>query len=186
MGSLPDISDGRSSMPFLLAVAGMLATGLAYWIRYGDGMVQIDHTLHDWRKGRRRRAGDLQQRLAPLKAMREPADAAGVLLTLVARQRGVPTPEQENEILSRMRSITAIPEEDLAIRMAVIRHAANQSPDNQDAIAVLAPLLHDRLTPYEVEDLVDMLQAVASLHGGPTEGQSHLIDQVHRAIIEDR
>ena len=107
-------------------------------------------------------------------------------MMLVARQRGLATPEQEREILSRMRSVTEASEEDLATRMAVIRHAADQTREPQLAIRAVAPLLHDRLTPSEVEDLVDMLRAVASIHGGPTAAQSQLVEQVRRAILEDR
>ncbi|KQP41050.1 hypothetical protein ASF49_18605 [Methylobacterium sp. Leaf104] len=159
-------------MPFLLAVAGLIITGLTGWIRYGNGLAHLDHALNDLRRDRRRRAGDVQQCLAPLRSMRNPADAAGVLMMLVARQRGLATPEQEHEILSRMRSVTAASEEDLATRMAVIRHAADQTREPQLAIRAVAPLLHDRLTPSEVEDLVDMLRAVASVHGGPTAAQN--------------
>lgn len=105
---------------------------------------------------------------------------------LVARQRGLPTPDQESEILSRMVSVTAVPEEDLATRMALIRHAADQVTEPQAAIKILAQLLNDRLTPSEIEDLVGMLQAVAAVHGGPTEAQDQLIEQVRRTLVEDR
>ncbi|MGU3361815.1 hypothetical protein ACLBWX_15905 [Methylobacterium sp. M6A4_1b] len=173
-------------MPFLLAIVGLFITGLTYWIRYGNGLAHLDRALNDWRRDRRRRAGEVQQRLAPLRSMRNPADVAGVLMMLVARQRGLATPEQEREILSRMRSVTEMSEENLATRMAVIRHAADQTREPQIAIRDVAPLLHDRLTPSEVDDLVDMLRAVASIHGGPTAAQSQLVEQVRRAILEDR
>jgi hypothetical protein len=173
-------------MPILLAVASVLLTGLTYWLRYGDGWAHLDHALHDWRRSRRLRASDIQTRLAPLKSLRDPADAAGVLMMLVARKRGLPTPEQESEILSRMRSVTETSEEDLATRMAVIRHAADQAPETWAVIKTLAPLLKDRLTRSETAELVDMLQTVGSVHGGPTEAQGELIEQLRRALVEDR
>lgn len=172
-------------MPILIALASALATGLITWIRYGDALAHLDHALSDWRKGRRRRAGDRQLRTAPLNALRDPADAAGVLMWLVARQRGLPTPEQEAEILAQMRDVTESAEDDLMIRMAVIRHAADRAPDASVAIASLAPLLRDRLTRTERGDLLRMLQAVAQVHGGPTEAQERVVAEVRRAIQGD-
>ena len=172
-------------MPILIALAGALVTGLIYWVRYGDGMEHIDHAVRDWRTARRRRASERDIRSAPVRSLRSPADAVGVLMTLVARQRGVPTPEQESEILNQMRDVTD-PGDDLATRMAVIRHAADQAPDPDTAIQSLAPLLRVRLTQAERDDLCRMLRAVATVHQGPTEPQNRFIEQVRRAIHEDR
>ncbi|MCJ2036489.1 hypothetical protein [Methylobacterium sp. J-068] len=172
-------------MPILIALAGAFLTGLIYWVRYGNGLEHLDHALRDWRAGRRRRASELQIRAAPLRSLRHPADAAGVLLMLVARQRGLPTPEQESEVLTQMRDVTE-PGDDLATRMAVIRHAAEQAPEADAAVRVLAPLLRDRLTGAERNDLSRMLGAVAAVHQGPTEAQERFIEQVQRALHEDR
>lgn len=173
-------------MPILIALAGALASGLIYWVRYGDALVHLDHALNDWRRGRRRRAGELQLRTAPLNSLRNPADAAGVLMRLVARLRGVPTPEQEAEILARLRDVTDSTEDDLKTRMAVIRHAADQAPDPSMALRSLTPLLRDRLTGPERSDLMRMLQAVACVHQGPTEAQERFVEEVRRAILGDR
>lgn len=173
-------------MPILIALAGALVTGLIYWVRYGNGMQHIDHAVRDWRTARRRRASERQIRSAPLRSLRNSVDAAGVLMALVARQRGVRTPEQESEILTQMRDVTD-PNDDLATRMVVIRHAADQAaPDPDLAIRSLAPLLRDRLTQGERDDLCRMLTAVATVHQGPTESQNRFIEQVRRAIYEDR
>jgi hypothetical protein len=172
-------------MPILIAMAGALVTGLVYWVRYGNGMEHIDQTLRDWRAGRRREASERQIRSAPLRSLRHPVDAAGVLMVLAARQRGLPTPEQEAEIRARLRDVTE-PGDDFDTRMAVIRHAADQAPDSDTAIRALAPLLRDRLTRAERDDLCRMLRAVATVHQGPTETQNRFIEQVRRAIHEDR
>lgn len=173
-------------MPILIALAGALATGLIYWVRYGDALAHLDHALNDWRRRRRRRAGELQLRTAPVSALRDPADAAGVLMRLAAGLRGLPTPEQEAEILARMRAVTESSEADLMTRMAVIRHAADQVPDPSVGLRSLAPLLRDRLTVPERHDLMRMLEAVASVHQGPTEAQERFIEEVRRAIQGDR
>lgn len=172
-------------MPILIAMAGALVTGLIYWVRYRHGMEHIDHAVRDWRSARRRQASERQIRSAPLRSLRDPTEAAGVLMMLVARQRGVPTSEQENEILTQMRDVTD-PGDDLATRMVVIRHAADQAPEPDTAIRSLAPLLRDRLTQTERDDLCRMLRAVATVHQGPTEAQNRFIEQVRRAVYEDR
>jgi len=84
-----------------------------------------------------------------------------------------------------MRDVTD-PGDDLATRMVVIRHAADQAPEPDTAIRSLAPLLRDRLTQTEWDDLCRMLRAVATVHQGPTEAQNRFIEQVRRAVYEDR
>lgn len=172
-------------MPILIAMAGALVTGLVYWIQYGHGLEHIDQSLRDWRTGRRRRASESAIRLSPLKALRHPADMAGLLMTLVAHQRGLLTPEQEAEILSQLRAV-AEPGDDLDTRMVVIRHAADQAPDPDTAVRSLAPHLRDCLSRSERDHLSDMLWAVATVHQGPTMAQERFIEQVRRAIHEDR
>lgn len=172
-------------MPFLIAMAGALTTGLIYWIRYGDGMAHIDQALRDWRTGRRRAASEKAFGLAPLRSLRHAADAAGVLMVLVARLRGELTPEQEARILARMEAVTE-PGDDLGTRMSVIRHAAAQAPDPNAAIQSLAPLLRDRLTRTERDDLCEMLEDVAGVHQGPTDAQAAYIERIRRALNEER
>lgn len=172
-------------MPFLIAMTGALATGLIYWIRYGDGMAHIDQALRDWRTGRRRAASERAFGLAPLRALRHAADAAGVLMVLVARLRGELTPEQEARILARMETVTE-PGDDLGTRMSVIRHAAAQAPDPDAALQTLAPLLRDRLTRTERDDLCEMLEDVAGVHQGPTDAQAAYIERIRRALHEAR
>lgn len=78
------------------------------------------------------------------------------------------------------------PEDDLATRMAVIRHAAEHAPGPDSAVPALAPLLRDHLVGPEWDDLTRMLEAVAAVHQGPTEAQDRFIEQIRCAIHEDR
>lgn len=172
-------------MPIIAAVFGALIAGLIYWIKYGNGMEHLDNAVRDWRGARRRTASERQIRSAPLRSLRHPADVAGVLMAMVARLRGVPTPEQEAAITAQMRSIVA-PGDDIETRMVFIRHVAAQAPDTKVAIKVLAPILHDALSFAERDHFAAMLQRVAEVHQGPTEAQERLIDEILRAIAEDR
>lgn len=172
-------------MPIIAAVFGALVAGLVYWIKYGNGIEHIDNAVRDWRGTRRRMASERQIRSAPLRSLRHPADAAGVLMEMVARLRGVPTPEQEAVITAQMRGIVEAGD-DLDTRMVFVRHAAAQAPDTTLAIKILAPVLHDALSFSERDHFADMLRTVAEVHQGPTEAQERLIDEIIRAIAEDR
>jgi hypothetical protein len=119
----------------------------------------------------------------PLRAIRDPADAAGVLMTLVARDRGTPTPEREAVIQTEMQKVTAH-DDDHGTRMAYIRHAAAQASDADTAVDHLAPLLREKLDASERDDLERMLEAVAVVHGGPIDAQERLIARTVRVLAE--
>ena len=172
-------------MPILIAMAGALIAGVSYWIRYGNGMEHIDHTLRDWRKTRLRAKSEAERRAAPLRSLSDPADAAGVLMDLVARTRGIPTPEQNAAVEAQMRMIVSA-NDDLAARMVFIRHAATHAKDAASATDELAPLLREKLIPSERNDLEHMLRVVAAVHDGPTLEQENLIARIKRALAEQR
>lgn len=169
-------------MPVIAAVVGAVMTGLLYWFRYGDGMALIDRHLSDRRSAKLRAKSEAAFRAAPVRSIREPADAAGTLMYLVARARGTPTPEQVSAIEAEMRAITP-PGDNLASRMVYIRHAAEQAADGEMAIRHLAPLLRDKLTSSERADLVRMLGAIAAIHEGPIPAQEHLIARTTRELM---
>jgi hypothetical protein len=168
-------------MPIIAAVVGAVMTGLLYWFRYGDGMAHIDRHLSDRRTAKLRAKSEAAFRAAPVQAIREPADAAGVLMYLVALARGTPTPEQVSVIEAELCAITA-PGDNLAGRMVYIRHAAEQAADVDMAIRHLAPVLRENLTPSERSDLERMLRTVATVHRGPIPAQETLIARTTRAL----
>ena len=171
-------------MPILIAVVGAILSGLTYWFVYGNGMEQVDQLLRDRRNTKMRARSEAKFRSAPVRSIKNPADAAGVLMVLVASARGTPTPEQEAEIEAQLRAITE-PGDDLAARLVFVRHAAGQASDPNSAIAHLAPLLREKLDAAERNDLERMLEAVAVIHQGPTEAQERLIARVVRTLAEE-
>lgn len=170
-------------MPVIAAVVGAVMTGLIYWFMYGNGMEQIDRYLGDRRNAKLRVKSEAAFKAAPLRAIKNPADAAGVLMQIVALVRGTPTPEQEAAIEHQMRTIIPVGD-DLAARMAYIRHAAAQATDADTAIDHLAPLLREKLDASERDDLERMLEAVAVVHHGPTDRQERLIARAVRVLAE--
>lgn len=170
-------------MPILAAVAGAVMTGLLYWFMYGNGMEQIDQLFRDRRNAKLRAKSASQFRSAPIRSIKNPTDAAGVLMLLVALARGTPTPEQETEIAHQLRRITE-PDDDLAARLVIIRHAVTQISDADTAIGHLAPLLRKQLDTSERDDLERMLEAVAVIHNGPIEAQERLIARIMRSLTE--
>lgn len=171
-------------MPIIAVIIGGIMTGLTYWFMYGNGMEQVDQLLRDRRNTKLRRQSEASFRAAPLKAIQDPAEAAGVLMVLVALARGTPTPEQERAIEDQMRRIVE-PGDDLATRMVAIRHAAAQAADADTAADHLAPLLREKLDRSERDDLERMLEAVAVVHNGPTEAQEKFISRTLRVLSQD-
>ena len=170
-------------MPVIAAIVGAVMTGLLYYFIYGNGMHQLDRYLGDRRNAKLKARSEASFRAAPLRAIRDPADAAGVLMMLVAFARGIPTPEQEAAIDAEMRKITD-PDDDHPARMAYIRHAATQASDANTAVDHLAPVLREKLDASERDELEQMLEAVAVIHGGPTETQERLIARTVRVLAE--
>ena len=169
-------------MPIIAAVIGAIMTGLLYWFRYGDGMSHIDRHVSDRRSAKLRAESEAAYRAAPIRTIRDPVDAAGVLMYLVARARGTPTPEQEAVIEAELRAI-APPGGSLANRIVYLRHAAEQAADVTLAIRHLGPLLCEKLTPSERSDLERMLAAVAAVHQGPIPAQDSVMSQVVTALM---
>ncbi|MCE4225849.1 hypothetical protein HCU64_19025 [Methylobacterium sp. C25] len=170
-------------MPVIGAVIGAIMTGLLYWFMYGNGMEQIERLLGDRRNHKLRLKSEANFKAAPIRSIKNPADAAGVLMQLVAQARGTPTPEQEAAIEEQMRTIIGS-DDDLATQMVFIRHAATQAADAETAIDHLAPLLREKLTVSERDDVERMLEAVAVIHQGPTDRQERLIARTVRVLAE--
>ncbi len=176
-----DPLSGGGAVPIIVAVVGAVMSGLVYWFMHGDGMGQVDRYLTDRRNARFRARSEAAFRAAPVRAIRDPLDAAGVLMFLVARGRGTPTPEQEAAIEAELRAI-APPGDDLATRMTFLSHAAQQVADVDIALGHLAPLLRDSLNPSEHADLERMLERVAAIHQGPVPEQEVLMGKTIRSL----
>ncbi|HEX2726743.1 MAG TPA: hypothetical protein VHN20_13065 [Beijerinckiaceae bacterium] len=172
-------------MPVLLAIVGAVATGLFYWLIWGRGLEYVEHrwraSTGRRRDARRRSAAIEQQRVAPLRAIADPRDAAIVLMLTVARQRGVPTPEQIAVVERCMREVLGFGA-DVTERRTAAAFAAEQVVSAEDALDHLAPVLRARLTGAERAELLDMLAQVAAVHDGPTYQQQRVIDLTERQL----
>jgi hypothetical protein len=172
-------------MPVIAAIVGAVLMGLFYWLIWGQGLQYIDMRLRasqDRRRTERSRAAATEaQRLAPLRSIADARDAAAVLMVLVARERGVPTPEQVAAMGREMREVLGFGAE-LDTRLAYAAFAAEQAGSAEDGVDVLAPLFRAKLTSAEREDLFGMLRRVAEVHGGPTSGQERAIEYAERRL----
>ena len=101
---------------------------------------------------------------------------------LVARQRGVPTPEQKATIERQLEEVLALGGE-IPHRMSLAMFAAEKATAPDEAVDELAPMLRSALTTAECNELFDMLSRVAEVHGGPTPEQEKLIASVERALV---
>jgi hypothetical protein len=131
-------------MPIIVAIVGAVVTGLFYWLIWGRGLDYIEHRWRassDRRRETRRRGAALEQRrLAPLRTVSDARDAAIVLMLTVARQRGVPTPEQIAVVERSMREVLGFAG-DVTERLTAATFIADQVAPAEDAVDHLAPLL---------------------------------------------
>lgn len=147
-------------MPIIL----MIVSGLAFWTLYW--FVQMGGIEH-FQQRRKQRDDDAKRaaareasRLAPLRAIDDPRDAAAVLMLLIARANGDPTRERIALIETKLRIVFGF-EREVAERMTQARYLARQTDSFEQAAAVFAEMFNKRLTREERHELVEMLEEVA-------------------------
>jgi hypothetical protein len=170
-------------MPIIAIVLSGVVSGLFLWLTRGGGLEQIDQVLRERRDRKRREKALEQQSLAPLRALKDPRDAAAVLMVAVAEARGVMTPEQETLVQERMGSVLGFADADIGARLIYARHAARQAPSIDAIVADLTDLVREKLSRAERRELETMLDAVAALHGGPTDAQERAIALTSRRLV---
>jgi hypothetical protein len=170
-------------MPIIAIVLSGVVSGLFLWLTRGGGLEQIDQVLRERRDRKRREKALEQQSLAPLRALKDPRDAAAVLMVAVAEARGVMTPEQETLVQERMGSVLGFADADIGARLIYARHAARQAPSIDAIVADLTDLVREKLSRAERRELETMLDAVAALHGGPTDAQESAIALTSRRLV---
>lgn len=179
-------------MPVLAAIVGAITTGVIYWMIWGGGMEYVSHRLSAGSEqkrrellARRRSEAEVEARRTALKTLPESRDGAVALMCLVAGERGELTTEQLEMIRSEMRVVLEYGS-DLEERLVLARHAVQAAPSKTIALMDLRDLLRPHLTRSECEELFAMLRRVAALHGGPTDGQERLIDEIERQVPRPR
>lgn len=171
-------------MPIIGAVIGAIMTGLLYWFMWGGGMEYVDGAMRD-RKDRKRRLAKRQEiGTPPLKALKDPREAATALLIQAALARGIMTPEQRDKIRDQMKTVLNYGPE-LEDRLQFCEFAAGQAQTPEMAIEDVVDLLRKSLDEPEREDLRRMLDRVVALHGGPTERQENFVARAMRRIAEE-
>src|SRR5919112_1896125 len=117
-------------MPFAAAICGAIVTGLMYWLIWGKGLEYIDYRWRTAATTRRdaklRGASKERQRMAALRSIQDPRDAATALMIGVAQERGDITPEQIEAIQQEMRHVLEL-SDDVACRLSFARFAMEQA-----------------------------------------------------------
>jgi uncharacterized tellurite resistance protein B-like protein len=160
-------------MPVIALILSTLAFWLLYWFFQMGG---FDHFLNRsaQRKEEARRSQAREaSRLAPLRAMDDPRDAAAVLMLLMARAHGDPTREQIAIIENKLRTVFGL-EHELAERMTQARFIARQTDSFEHAAGAFADLLKSKLTSDERRQLIEMIEEVAR-NEGPSQTQIEAI-----------
>ena len=147
-----------------MPVIVMIVSGLAFWTLYWFvQMGGIEHLQRRWKQREddaKRTAAREASRLAPLRAVDDPRDAATILMLLIARANGDPTRERIALIENKLRTVFGF-ERELTERMTQARYLAKQTDSFEQAAAVFAEMFTKRLTSDERHKLVEMLEEVA-------------------------
>lgn len=175
-------------MHIIGAILGAIMTGLFWWIIFGNGKEAIDMLL-DKRNAENRAkksaenslAAREQERRAALRAISDPREAATAVMVAVAESRGTVTDEQTAEIKAQMRTVLGFADA-LDHHLSVAQHASRRAAVPATVIDETAQLFQSHLDARERGELVAMVDAVAKLHGGPTEAQASLIERLRRAL----
>ena len=91
-------------MPIIALILSTLVFWLLYWFIRMGGLDHLRERSAQRKEEARRHAAREAARLAPLRAVDDPRDAAAILMLLVARADGDPTREQ-----SRRSRISCVP-----------------------------------------------------------------------------
>jgi len=167
-------------MPVVVLVLSTLAIWLIYWfVRMGG----VDHVLglfHKKSEEARRIVARESERIAALRAVEDPRDAATILMLLIARTGGDPTREQVAAIESKVRGVFGFGGE-LTERITQARFIASRADNFEHAAGLFSDLLKKRLTTDERRELIGMLENVAAVDG-PSEAQTEAIEGLKRGI----
>jgi uncharacterized tellurite resistance protein B-like protein len=163
-------------------VAVVLLTA-AFWVLYW--FVQMGGVEHFREKAARRKeearkaeARELD-RTACLRAVKDPRDAATILMLLIARG-GDPTPQQIAAIEQTLRTAFGFDAERVE-HMTQARFVANSAHSFDEAAKIFSDLFKERLTGDERVELVAMVREIARLDG-PSPMQAAAIEALHRRV----
>jgi uncharacterized tellurite resistance protein B-like protein len=160
-------------MPVILLVVSTLVFWSLYWFIRMGGIEHFQQRAKQRKEDARRQEAREKSRLAPLRAVDDPRDAAAILMLLIARHNGDPTRERIALIEDKLRTVFGFQRE-LTERMTHARFIARQTDSFEQAAGVFAEMFRQRLTADERHQLVEMLEEVAR-HELPYELQIEAI-----------
>ncbi len=160
-------------MPIIVMIVSGLAFWTLYWFVQMGGIQHLQQRKKQREDDAKRAAAKEQARLAPLRAVDDPRDAAAILMLLIARANGDPTREHIALIEGKLRRVFGF-ERELTERMTQARYIAQQTESFEKAAGVFADMFRTRLTGDERRELVEMLEEVAR-HELPYEQQIEAI-----------
>jgi uncharacterized tellurite resistance protein B-like protein len=153
-------------VPTFAIIVLTLAFWIAYWfIRFGGiHHYRVKHQAEAAARKKAAHAAKLREdkRLAPLRAIDDPRDAATILMLLAARDPQNPSSEQLEAIEHTLRTTFGFDHE-LTERMVQARFIARHAESFEEAADVFSALLLDRLTSGERLELVEMVRKVVRL-----------------------
>jgi hypothetical protein len=160
----PVASSGTAFMPIVILIFSTLAFWGIYWFVRMGGLEHMREASVRRKEAARLAKARASERVAPLRAVDDPRDAAIILMLLIARESADPTREQIAAIEKIARETFGFDRE-LPARMTQARFIASRAEGFGHAASVFADLLNSRLTVDEKWQLIDMVERVAALEG---------------------
>jgi|SRR5215471_3876470 len=167
-------------MPIIGLLLSSLALWTCYWFFRMGGLEQIQARRAERKDAERLSRARESERIAPLRAVDDPRDAAIILMLLIAREGGDPTREHIAAIEKIARSTFGF-DHDLTARMTQARFIASRADSFAPAAALLSDLFNKKLTHDEKRHLVDMIKEVASFESSG-EAHARAIDSLSRRL----
>jgi hypothetical protein len=166
-----------------MPVVALLVSTLVFWVLFWFvRMGGVEHFRQQSvrRKQEARRAEAREtEKVAPLRAVDDPRDAATVLMLLIPRGRD-PTAEQIASIEKNMRVVLGFAD-DVNERLTHARFVAGCAQSFAQAAGLFADLFKKRLTAEELRELVGIVEEIARIDGLSTI-QTAEIDVLKRRI----
>ncbi len=160
-------------MPMVVLIASTLVFWLIYWFIRMGGIEHFRESAARRHQDARRAQARESERIAPLRAIDDPRDAATVLMLLIPRGRD-PTARQLAAIEETMRVVFGF-DHDVDERLTHARFIASRAHNFAQAAALFADLFNKRLTVEERRELVDIVERIARIDG-PSPVQAAEID----------
>ena len=173
-------------MHILLALLGTVVTILVLLYRLAD--IGVDLGGLNPFSGRRRRAWRQQFDANPIFALEDPREIAAVLVTGVAKIDGDLSAEEKRALLDEFTGTFSLPSAKASELLNSTVFLLGDMQVMSGQLGELLPRFRERLDAAQVESMLEMVERIATVDGGATEQQLHMITAIRRAFVpaEDR